>query len=144
MSRVLLLMSLIVAVAASAVRGQEGASRVTCTVPGDAEARTWVLEQASGSGHWQLTFTSRTMTRPVRLALPGARPAMSATGATLSYKNANGGRQVELKADEATATLDVWVDHGLEVNIEPDLDPRVDLMNTHGALEGVRCTIARM
>src|SRR4051794_16592156 len=124
MSRVLLLMSLTIAVGASAVRGQEGASRVTCTVPGDAQARTWVLEQASG--HWQLTFTSRTVTRPVRLALPGARPALSATGATLSYKNANGGRQVELKADEAIATLDVWVDHGLEVNIEPDLDPRVD------------------
>jgi hypothetical protein len=141
MSRVLLLMSLLVA-AASSVRGQEGASRVTCTVPGDAEARTWVLEQASG--HWQITFTSRTATRPVRLALPGARPVLSAASATLSYKNANGGRQVELKADEANATLDVWVDHGLEVNIEPDLDPRVDLMNTHGALEGVRCTVARM
>ena len=40
------------------------------------------------------------------------------------------------------ARLDVYVDHGLEVNIEPDLDPAVDRMNTNGPLTALDCTVA--
>lgn len=100
----------------------------------------YVLEPAGT--RWQLSFTSiETQASTVRLALPNARPAVTATTARLSYHNANGGRQVELSVGEGPSRLEVWVDHGLEVNIEPDLDPRVDLMSTHGPLDGVRCDI---
>jgi hypothetical protein len=33
------------------------------------------------------------------------------------------------------------VDHGLEVNIEPDLDPAVDRMTTNGPLTSLDCTV---
>jgi hypothetical protein len=115
--------------------------RVTCRVPGDAAARVFVLEPAGQS--WHLAFTSaETRGTTVRLALPRAQPEITASAARLSYRNANGGRQVDLGVEGGASRLDVWVDHGLEVNIEPDLDPRVDLMSTHGPLDGVQCTIA--
>jgi hypothetical protein len=120
----------------------DSAHGVTCRVPDDPSARVWTLEPA-GTG-WRMSFRGAEIRQaPVRLALPGARPEVSASAARLSYKNANGGRQVDLAVGSGQAArFEVWVDHGLEVNIEPDLDPRVDLMNTHGPLEGVQCTIA--
>jgi hypothetical protein len=118
----------------------EGVFRVTCRVPNDAAGRAWVLEPTGEK--WRLVFTStETKTSPVQLALPNARPTVTATSVRLSYRNANGGRQVDLSVGEGPARLDVWVDHGLEVNIEPDLDPRVDLMTTHGLLDNVRCDV---
>jgi hypothetical protein len=33
------------------------------------------------------------------------------------------------------------LDHGLEVNIEPDLDPAVDRMTTNGPLTSLDCTV---
>jgi hypothetical protein len=116
------------------------AFRVTCRVPDDPAARMFVLEPAGGT--WRLVFSSAEINAsPVRLALPNARPTVTATTARLLYHNANGGRHVDLSVGDGPSRLDVWVDHGLEVNIEPDLDPRVDLMSTHGPLEGVRCDI---
>jgi hypothetical protein len=140
MSRLAVLVSLILAAATAGAAQDEGSSRVTCRVPGEAAGRVYVLER-SGS-RWQLTFTS-TETRGaiVRLALPGAKPSITGSTVRLAYRNANGGRQVDLTVEHGVSRLDVWVDHGLEVNIEPDLDPRVDLMSTHGPLEGVRCAV---
>ena len=39
--------------------------------------------------------------------------------------------------------LEVWVDYGLEVNVEPDLDPHVDRLNTDGPLTAIDCAIDR-
>jgi hypothetical protein len=81
-------------------------------------------------------------TKWIRLALPGAAPAVADGVASVRYKNANGGRQVTLDVAKDHARLDVYVDHGLEVNIEPDLDPAVDRMNTNGPLTALDCTVA--
>ena len=86
---------------------------------------------------------TETRTAWIDLLLPGAKPVITTTTAKLAYRNANGGRQVDLDVSPAGARLDVWVDHGLEVNIEPDLDPRVDRLNTDGPLTGAECTIER-
>lgn len=113
---------------------------ITCSVPGDEHERVYVFD-APGP-EWRLSFRSaETAATWVRVSLPGARPTVTSSSARLSYRNANGGRQVTLTVDEGRSTLDVWIDHGLEVNVEPDLDPRVDLMTTNGPLAGVRCAI---
>lgn len=113
---------------------------VECTVPGDSESRVFRLEQAGAQ--WQLSFKSReTGSRWIRLTLPSAQPLVEGERVRLSYRNANGGRQIDLSVTEAGSSLDVWVDYGLEVNIEPDLDPKVDLMNTEGPLERVSCSL---
>ena len=80
--------------------------------------------------------------RWIRLSLRGAQPRIAASTASLAFKNANGGRQVTLEVTPGHASLDVFVDHGLEVNIEPDLDPAVDRMNTNGPLTALDCTVA--
>jgi hypothetical protein len=79
--------------------------------------------------------------RWIRLALRGAEPNLAVGTASLTFKNANGGRQVTLDVTPARASLDVFVDHGLEVNIEPDLDPAVDRMNTNGPLTSLDCAV---
>jgi hypothetical protein len=78
----------------------------------------------------------------IDLTLPGAAPAVTAATAKLSYRNANGGRHVDLDVSDAGSRIDVWVDYGLEVNIEPDLDPRVDRLNTEGPLKALQCTVS--
>jgi hypothetical protein len=115
---------------------------VTCRVRDDAAGRTFVLDSADGKS-WRLSLQDRESgKRWVRLALPGAAPAIARGTASLRYKNANGGRQVTLDVAGDHARLDVYVDHGLEVNIEPDLDPAVDRMNTNGPLTALDCTVA--
>ena len=112
---------------------------VTCRADGDPAGRVFRFDEKDGV--WRLSFSSHELgDRWLRLKLPNARPEIAADSFRLSYRNANGGRQVDLAVTPAGSALDVWVDHGLEVNIEPDLDPRVDLMNTEGALEGVQCS----
>ena len=145
---------------ASAPEGQERetaatAGRVTCRVAGDPDERVYVLHgptkpsdarasDGTGSrraGGWQLAMRSRrTGGQWIRLALPGARPEIADGRIRLAYRNANGGRHVDLAVAADAASLEVWVDHGLEVNIEPDLDPRVDLMNTDGRIDRLECT----
>jgi hypothetical protein len=117
---------------------------VTCHVRGDAEGRTFVLEQAGpGPTAWRLSMQdSESGAKWIRLALPGLAPAISDGTASVRYRNANGGRQVSLDVASDHARLDVYVDHGLEVNIEPDLDPAVDRMNTNGPLTAIDCTVA--
>ena len=131
------------ALAALAARAPAGPATVTCHVRDDAQGRIFVLAPAGpGQQAWRLSMQDRESgTRWVRLALPGAAPAIGDGSASLQYKNANGGRQVTLDVAKDHARLDVYVDHGLEVNIEPDLDPAVDRMNTNGPLTALDCTI---
>src|SRR4051812_2693923 len=128
---------------------QDPLSTVTCRGPDDAREREFVLRaawgpNASAAARWQL---SRRDVEPggawIALKPPNAAPALTAATAKLSYRNANGGRHVDLDVSEAGSRIDVWVDYGLEVNIEPDLDPRVDRLNTEGPLTALQCTIAR-
>jgi hypothetical protein len=119
---------------------------VTCRVHNDPDARVFKLRQSAstlGSGHrWELSMRDReTKAGWIQLALPGAVPAITRESAKLSYRNANGGRQVDLEVGPGASRLDVWVDYGLDVNIEPDLDPRVDRLNTHGPIAALACTI---
>ena len=125
---------------------------MTCRVRDDARGREFVLRPAdpapaaSGASEpqWQLSMRDvESKSAWIDLLLPGAKPALTATTAKLSYRNANGGRQVDLDVSPAGSRLDVWVDHGLEVNIEPDLDPRVDRLNTEGPITAIECTIQR-
>jgi hypothetical protein len=121
---------------------EERAPRVTCAVPGDRESRVFRLQREGAQ--WVLAFQARqTRGQWLRLDLPRAEPIVTSTEARLSYRNANGGRQVDVQVTPSGSSLDVWVDYGLEVNIAPDLDPRVDLMNTEGPLDGVQCVIAQ-
>jgi hypothetical protein len=48
---------------------------------------------------------------------------------------------VTLDVKQDHASLEVFVDHGLEVNIEPDLDPAVDRMNTNGLITALDCRV---
>jgi hypothetical protein len=117
---------------------------VTCNVRGDARARVFVLDQTPGTTPtvWRLSMRdSESGDRWVRLLLRGAQPRIAAGTASLTYKNANGGRMVTLDVTPGHASLDVFVDHGLEVNIEPDLDPAVDRMTTNGPLTSLDCTV---
>ncbi len=79
-------------------------------------------------------------TSPVTLPLPRAAPEIAGGHVSLTYKTANGGRQVTLTAAPGQSALDVDVDFGLEVNVDANLDPRVDDMNTHGS-RPMNCTI---
>lgn len=116
---------------------------VTCRVQDDALGRVFVLDRAGPDAKaWRLSMQDRQSgPKWIRLALPGAAPVVADGTASVRYKNANGGRQVTLDVARDHAALDVYVDHGLEVNIEPDLDPAVDRMNTDGPLTGLDCTI---
>jgi hypothetical protein len=117
---------------------------VTCLVRDDPQGRTFVLEPSGPDAKsWRLSMQDRESAgKWVRLALPGASPALARGTASLRYKNANGGRQVTVDVGSDHTRLEVYVDHGLEVNIEPDLDPAVDRMNTNGPLTALDCTVA--
>jgi opacity protein-like surface antigen len=111
----------------------------TCRAPGDPQQRTWALERRGNA--WQISFTARSLDRPrVTLPLPNAQPVITATEIRLSYKSGNGGRTIEWQIRGASSTLDLQVNHGLEVNVEADLDPAVDQMNTEGVLK-VACDV---
>lgn len=112
----------------------------TCRVQNDPQQRTWSLERLPSS--WQIAFSSRALDRPrVTLPIPLPPHSVDASGAiTLQYASANGGRRIEWTMTNGPSTLDLHVNHGLEVNIERDLDPAVELMNTEGLLT-VHCSI---
>jgi hypothetical protein len=118
---------------------------VRCSVTGDAHARVYEL-QRSGEGdrqRWQIVLRSReTGSRPVVLPLPDAKPVVTEREVSLEYRTLNGGRTVTWKAGSAGgATLDVYTNYELEVNIDADLDPRVELMNTDGPIANLSCEI---
>jgi hypothetical protein len=77
------------------------------------------------------------------LALPDAKPAVSDREVALEYRTLNGGRAVKWKVEAVRGgTLDVYANYELEVNIEADMDPRVELMNTEGPLTNLSCALA--
>ena len=108
----------------------------TCRVPNDPQQRVWSLERSPSS--WRIAFSSNVLDRP-RVELPVSLPP-NGSPRTLSYASANGGRRIDWKINNGPSTLDLHVNHGLEVNIERDLDPAVELMNTDGPLN-VDCSI---
>lgn len=117
----------------------------TCHVPGDSQQRVWILERDRGAAQpLSVVFRSRGLDRPrVALQLVSATILMSATEIRVAAKSANGGRSVDWRLTDGPSTLDLYVNHGLEVNVERDLDPAVDLMNTDGpvAVECVRGSV---
>ena len=119
---------------------------VRCNVTGDTHGRTYEL-QRSGEGErarWEIVLRSREAgTSPVALPLPDAKPTVTEREIVLEYRTLNGGRTVAWKVDAGgTATLDVYTNFELEVNIDADLDPRVELMNTDGPITNLSCAIA--
>jgi len=116
---------------------------VSCSGTIENAVREYALRRIAGSNgpSWQLTMQGGPVGKnPVSLPLPRATPEVAADRVALTFKTANGGRQVTLTAASGAGQLDVYVDFGLEVNVDANLDPRVDEMNTHGSL-AVRCTI---
>jgi hypothetical protein len=119
---------------------------VRCSVNGDSHARVYEL-QRSGEGdraRWVMTLRSREAgTTPVILPLPDARPLVTDREVALEYRTLNGGRNVKWKVDAAgAAALDVYTNFELEVNVDANLDPRVELMNTEGTITNLSCAVA--
>lgn len=118
---------------------------VMCRLRDDGRARVFVLDQAAQASPpmWRLSMRDRESgDKWIRLSLPGAMPVIADGSATLSFKNANGGRQVSFEVAPGRSRLEVDVDYGLDVNIEPDLDPAVDRMNTNGPVTALDCVVA--
>lgn len=132
----------LVAALVSTASGQAPAG-VRCVGTGPAAGREFVLDRPAADGPWRLSYRDRDHPRWVRLSLEGAVPVFGESAARLRYRNANGGRQVDIEVSAPGARLDVYVDYGLDVNIDPDLDPDVDLMNTDGPLTTVTCQVTR-
>ena len=106
----------------------------TCRATGDPQQRTWILERRDAA--WRIVFRSRTLDKPqVVLLIPNAAPVIGEHAIRVSHKSANGGRTIEWRITNGASTLDLYVNHGLEVNVEADLDPAVDLMNTDGPID---------
>lgn len=118
---------------------------VTCRVQNDPRGRTFVLERTGETAKaWRLSMQDRESGQKwIRLPLPGASPQIAPGSVTVAYKNANGGRQVTLDVTSDHGRLEVYVDYGLEVNIEPDLDPAVDRLNTNGPLTALDCAVSQ-
>ena len=119
---------------------------VRCSVTGDPHGRVYEL-QRTGDGaaaRWSIAMRSREAgAAPVVMALPGAKPVVSDRQVALEYRTLNGGRDVKWRVDAGgSATLDVYANFELEVNVEADLDPRVELMNTEGAIASLSCAMA--
>jgi hypothetical protein len=115
---------------------------VTCRVLDDARSRTFVLDRSAPAADWRISMQDRDSAgKWIRLTLRGASPIFGDGTASLTYANANGGRRVVMQASASRSRLEIDVDYGLEVNIEPDLDPAVDRMNTGGALTALECRV---
>jgi hypothetical protein len=140
--RALLSVSLLLGAAAASEAGDAGGpAAVTCRVSSAQGERTYELRRATAGSQPSWTLAMRGHGNEVVLPLPGAEPKIEAGAARLSYRSANGGRLVDLDVSDRGATLSVWVDHGLEVNVDPDLDPRVDEMTIDKT--AARCEVAR-
>ena len=121
----------------------------TCRVPDDPQQRAWSLERIQAAAEkgppplasWRVVFMSRSLDQPrVELPLANAQPVMTESRITLSYASANGGRAIDWTITNGPSSLALRVNHGLEINIERDLDPAVDLMNTDGEI-ALSCSI---
>ena len=127
------------------VQAASGQTVATCRVPNDPQQREWRLERRDVAGtpspEWRVLFRGRMLDKPVvELRLPAAAPVVTPGLVRLSYATANGGRSVEWRAANGASTLDLHVSHGLEVNVEADLDPAVDHINSDGPI-AVTCIL---
>lgn len=120
------------------------ALQVVCSGTGPAAGREFVIDRPAEDRPWRLSYRDREHPQWIRLALPGAAPEIASDTARMTYRNANGGRQVTLDVTPERSRLDVYVDYGLDVNIEPDLDPDIDRMNTEGPLTALSCRVTRV
>ena len=119
------------------------AVQIVCSGLGPASGREFVFDRPAEDRPWRLAYRDREHPQWIRLALPGASPQIQGDTARLTYRNANGGRQVQFDITAQTSRLDIYVDYGLDVNIEPGLDPEIDRMNTDGPLASLTCRIER-
>lgn len=104
-----------------------------CEVRGDSDARAYELQSDSARTRWRLMMRGKKAgSSPVFLPLPDAKPSIAGNSMSLTYRTLNGGREVHWEVGATGATLDVHANFELEVNVEADLDPRVELMNTDG------------
>ena len=107
----------------------------TCRVPNDSQQRVWSLERAAPDA-WRVVFSSTSLDKPrVELPLGNAAPIITGSKIAVTFASSNGGRALDWTITNGPSTLDLRVNHGLEVNVERDLDPAVDLMNTDGPIE---------
>jgi hypothetical protein len=114
---------------------------VGCAVNADPDGRVYELRGAAK--RWLLFMRSKKAgSTPVMLPLPDAAPSVNQRDVMLSYSSLNGGRAVEWRVTPSEASLDVHANFELEVNVDADLDPRVELMNTDGAITHLTCEIA--
>ena len=110
-----------------------------CHVPGDPQQRVWSLERAAPD-RWLVVFAGKSLDKPrVELPVATAQPVIDEKEVRFSFASANGGRRLEWTIANGPSTLDLFVNHGLEVNVERDLDPAVDSMNTDGPI-AVSCS----
>jgi hypothetical protein len=127
--------------AAPAVAPSPPSLIVGCAVNNDPEARVYELRR--DGDRWLMYMRSRKAgATAVVLPLPDAKPSLSERRVTLSYSTLNGGRAVEWRVTPSEVSLDVHANFELEVNVEADLDPRVELMNTDGVIRNLTCEIA--
>lgn len=126
-----MLLALVFAAAQAASSFPSVVSR--CEVRGDPDARVYELQADAARTRWRLTMRSRKAGNSlVLLPLPDAKPSIAGSAISLNYRTLNGGREVHWEVGASGATLDVHANFELEVNVEADLDPRVELMNTEG------------
>jgi hypothetical protein len=135
----------VVTLVATGLSAHQAASpnRVTCRPPNDPDQRVFTLGQreTGADNPWFLSFQNKEIApRTIRVKLAGAEPAISRDTATLAFKTSNGGIMVDLKWKGARGILDVYVSYELEVNVDAEMTPEVDLMNTNGPV-AVACEV---
>jgi hypothetical protein len=125
-----------------------GVQRIACAIDTTEGLRRFHLDhQRGGDGpaRWVLTLLDPVpegqVARGVSIVLKGAKPPVrEGDSVTFNYRSPHGGYIVELEAGPR-GFLDVFVSHGLEVNVEPDLRPDVDRLNTDGKRDA-RCQVS--
>jgi hypothetical protein len=124
-----------------------GIERIACAIDTVEGPRRYHLDhQRGGDGpaRWVLTLLDTggagRAAHDVAIVLKGAKPPVrKGDSVTFEYRSPHGGYIVELEAGPR-GFLDVFVSHGLEVNVEPDLSPDVDRLNTDGKRDA-RCQV---
>jgi hypothetical protein len=124
-------------------------TQVLCSVEPPGQSTDYSLDQrhtADGRSQWVLSLLERVPGEPaprnVSIVLKGAKPPVrGGDGVTFNYRSPHGGYIVEIHATATRSTIDVFVSHGLEVNVEPDLSPDVDRLNTDGK-RAARCRVS--
>lgn len=117
-------------------RAEPPAIECAATVEGRPRVYRLAEEAAPKGPRWAIAM--RPADRPGRwvpLTLPGARPVFGPGTAELTYRSGAGGIIVELRVSQSSSTLDVYVSYEVEVNVDAELSPAVDELNTHGVVE---------